>query len=300
MAINRALISKQLEPGINALFGDTYESFPQTWSRIFQQLTSSRAWEEDVKLSAPGYAPDKAEGAAVAYTQWGEEYTVRYLHTTVALGFNISEEAMEDNQYESGSMRYARAIGRSMAQTKELKGASILNNAFTAGAYAGGDGVALASTSHPIGLYTNSNYAAVDLTESALDAMFVQMSGWLDSGGKKINMRPKALVIPPALMSTAARLLKTEKRVDTANNDINFVRTENLIQDGFMVHNFLTDSDAWFVTTDCDRGLIHFKRRGIRRRMEEDTDTFTLKWNASERYSFGFSDPLGIYASTGA
>lgn len=300
MAINRALIQAQLEPGINAMFGDSYKSVPTTWDKIFQSLTSDRAWEEDLKLGAPGHAPDKAEGAAVSYTQWGEEYKVRYTHVMVALGFLITEEAMEDNLYEKGAMRYARAIGKSMAQTKEIKAAAILNNAFTAGASAGGDGVALASTAHPVGAYTNSNTASVDLTESALDAMMVQMTSWVDSGGKKINQKAKRLIIPPSLVSTAARLLKTVNRPDTANNDVNFLRTENIVPDGFMVNPYLTDSDAWYLTTDVDHGLIHFKRRGLQRRMTEDEDTYSLKWNTSERYSFGFSDPLGIYASQGA
>ncbi len=264
MAINRALIAKQLVPGINALFGDSYNAVPKTWDRIFQSLSSDRAYEEDVKLGAPGLAADKAEGSSVSYEQWGEEYTVRYQHTTVAKGFIITEEAMEDNLYERGAMRYARAIGRSMAITKEIKGAAILNNAFTAGSYAGGDGVALCSASHPVGSYTNSNTAAVDLSESALDAMYVAMSAWVDSGGKLFAARP------------------------------------NMLPGGYMVNQWLTDPDAWFVKTDVEHSLIHFKRSGMKKRMTEDEDTFSMKVNFSERYTFGFSDPLGIYGSSGA
>lgn len=300
MAINRALIAKQLVPGINALFGDSYDKVPKTWDKIFQTLSSDRAWEEDVKLGAPGLAADKAEGSSVAYEQWGEEYTVRYQHVTVAKGFIITEEAMEDNLYERGAMRYARAIGHSMAITKEIKGASILNNAFTAGSYAGGDGVALCSSAHPIGSYTNSNSVSVDLSESALDAMYVGLAAWVDSGGKLFAARPRQLIIPPQLMSTAERLLKTQLRVDTANNDVNFLVTSNMIPEGYMVNQYLTDPDAWFVKTDVEHSLIHFKRSGMKKRMTEDEDTFSMKVNFSERYSFGFSDPLGIYGSAGA
>lgn len=300
MAINRALIAKQLVPGINALFGDSYNAVPKTWDRIFQSLSSDRAYEEDIKLGAPGLAADKAEGSSVSYEQWGEEYTVRYQHTTVAKGFIITEEAMEDNLYERGAMRYARAIGRSMAITKEIKGAAILNNAFTAGSYAGGDGVALCSASHPVGSYTNSNTANVDLSESALDAMYVAMSAWQDSGGKLFAARPNMLVIPPSLMSTAERLLKTQLRVDTANNDVNFLVTSNMLPGGYMVNQWLTDPDACFIKTDVDHSLIHFKRSGMKKRMTEDEDTFSMKVNFSERYTFGFSDPLGIYGFSGA
>jgi len=300
MAINRALIAKQLVPGINALFGDSYNQVPKTWDKIFQVMSSERAWEEDVKLGAPGLASDKAEGSSVTYEQWGEEYTVRYQHTTVAKGFIITEEAMEDNLYERGAMRYARSIGRSMAITKEIKGASVLNNAFTAGSYAGGDGKALCATDHPVGVYTNSNTASVDLSESALDAMYVALSAWKDSGGKLFAARPKQLIVPPALMSTAERLLKTQLRVDTANNDVNFLVTSNMIPEGYMVNQYLTDPDAWFIRTDVDHSLIHFKRSGMKKRMTEDEDTFSMKVNFSERYSFGFSDPLGVYGSAGA
>ncbi|MBK8246213.1 MAG: Mu-like prophage major head subunit gpT family protein [Gemmatimonadetes bacterium] len=300
MAINRALIAKQLVPGINALFGDSYNQVPKTWDKIFQVMSSDRAWEEDVKLGAPGLASDKAEGSSVTYEQWGEEYTVRYQHTTVAKGFIITEEAMEDNLYERGAMRYARAIGRSMAITKEIKGASVLNNAFTAGSYAGGDGKALCATDHPVGVYTNSNTASVDLSESALDAMYVALAAWKDSGGKLFAARPRQLIVPPALMSTAERLLKTQLRVDTANNDVNFLVTSNMIPEGYMVNQYLTDPDAWFIRTDVDHSLIHFKRSGMKKRMTEDEDTFSMKVNFSERYSFGFSDPLGIYGSAGA
>ena len=300
MAINRALIAKQLVPGINALFGDSYTQVPKTWDKIFQVMSSERAWEEDVKLGAPGLAADKAEGTSVAYEQWGEEYTVRYQHTTVAKGFIITEEAIEDNLYERGAMRYARAIGRSMAITKEIKGAAILNNAFTAGAYVGGDGKALCATDHPVGSYTNSNTASVDLSESALDAMYVALSSWVDSGGKLFAARPRQLIVPPALMSTAERLLKTQLRVDTANNDVNFLVTSNMIPKGYIVHQYLTDQDAWFIRTDVDHSLIHFKRSGVKKRMTEDEDTFNMKVNFSERYSFGFSDPLGVYGSAGA
>ena len=300
MAINRALIAKQLVPGINALFGDSYNQVPKTWDKIFQVMSSERAWEEDVKLGAPGLASDKAEGSSVTYEQWGEEYTVRYQHTTVAKGFIITEEAMEDNLYERGAMRYARSIGRSMAITKEIKGASVLNNAFTAGSYAGGDGKALCATDHPVGVYTNSNTASVDLSESALDAMYIALSAWKDSGGKLFAARPKQLIVPPALMSTAERLLKTQLRVDTANNDVNFLVTSNMIPEGYMVNQYLTDPDAWFIRTDVDHSLIHFKRSGMKKRMTEDDDTFSMKVNFSERYSFGFSDPLGVYGSAGA
>ena len=216
------------------------------------------------------------------------------------MGFSITEEAMEDNLYERGAMRYARAIGRSMAITKEIKGAAILNNAFTAGSYAGGDGVALCSASHPVGSYTNSNTAAVDLSESALDAMYVGLAAWVDSGGKLFAARPNMLVIPPSLMSTAERLLKTQLRVDTANNDVNFLVTSNMLPGGYMVNQWLTDPDAWFVKTDVEHSLIHFKRSGMKKRMTEDEDTFSMKVNFSERYTFGFSDPLGIYGSSGA
>lgn len=299
MTINRALIAKQLVPGINALFGDEYDRHPQTWSKIFQTMSSDRAYEEDVKLGAPSLATDKAEGAAVTYQSWGEEYTVRYMHTTVAAGFIITEEAMDDNLYERGAMRYARQIGRSMAITKEIKGASILNNAFTGGQYVGGDGVALASASHPVGAYTNSNTASADLSETALDNMYVAMAAWVDSGGKKFAATPRLLVIPPGLMSTAERLLKTENKVDSANNDLNWIKSTRLLPEGYLVNQYLTDADSWFIKTDVPHGLIHYKRSGIKKRMVEDEDTFSLKVNFSERYSFGFSDPLQVYAVAG-
>lgn len=300
MTINRAVIAKQLVPGINALFGDSYNQVPATWSRIFQTMSSDRAYEEDVKLGAPTLATDKAEGAAVTYQSWGEEYTVRYNHVTTAAGFIITEEAMDDNLYERGAMRYARQIGRAMAITKEIKGTNVLNNAFTAGQYVGGDGVALASASHPVGAYTNSNTASVDLSETALDNMYIALAAWVDSGGKKFAAQPKMLIVPPNLMSTCERLLKTDLKVDSANNDVNFIKTTRLLPDGYMVNPWLTDTDAWFAKTDVDHGLIHFKRGGIKKRMVEDEDTFSLKVNFSERYSFGFSDPLQIYASQGA
>lgn len=299
MAINRALNPKQLVPGLHSLFGESYDQVETTWTKLFDVETSDRAYEESVKLGSFGLVPVKAEGSAVTYDEFGEEYTARWYHKTYARGFMLTEEAMDDNLYERTGRRYARALGRSMAITKEIEGSSIFNNGFSA-SYLGGDNVALFSASHPVGNYTNSNTASVDLTESALKNMYVALAGWKDSGGKIFKATPRLLMVHPSDMDTAERLLKSTHRVDSANNDVNFIQTSNLMPDGYMVNHYLTDTDAWFVKTNVQDGLLHFKRKGMTKRMVEDEDTFTMKFIYSERYSFGWGDPLAVYGSQGA
>ena len=302
MAISRAQLLKELLPGLNALFGMEYKRYGEQHKEIYETESSDRSFEEETKLSGFGTAPVKAEGSAIAYDNAQEAWSTRYNHETIALGFSITEEAVEDNLYDSLSARYTKSLARAMSYTKQVKAASVLNNGFNA-TYAGGDGVALFSTAHPtVGGGTNSNTAAVqvDLNETSLEAAVIQIAAWTDERGLLIAAKPQKLVIPPALMFVADRLLKTEGRVGTADNDINALKQMGSIPGGSTVNNFLTDTNAWFLTTDVPNGLKHFVRTPMSTSMDGDFDTGNVRYKARERYSFGWSDPLGMWGSSGS
>ena len=302
MAISRSQLLKELLPGLNALFGMEYARYGEEHKEIYETESSDRSFEEETKLSGFGTAPVKAEGSAIAYDNAQEAWSTRYSHETIALGFSITEEAVEDNLYDSLSARYTKSLARAMSYTKQVKAASVLNNGFD-GNYAGGDGVALFSTAHPtVGGGTNSNTAAVqvDLNETSLEAAVIQIAAWIDERGLLIAAKPQKLVIPPALMFVADRLLKTEGRVGTADNDINSLKQMGSIPGGTTVNNFLTDTNAWFLTTDVPNGLKHFVRTPMSTSMDGDFDTGNVRYKARERYSFGWSDPLGMWGSSGS
>jgi len=302
MAISRSQLLKELLPGLNALFGMEYAKYGEQHKEIYETESSERSFEEETKLSGFGSAPVKAEGSSIAYDNAQEAWSTRYTHETIALGFSITEEAVEDNLYDSLSARYTKALARAMAYTKQVKAASVLNNGFSA-SYTGGDGVALFSTSHPlVGGGVNSNTPAVqaDLNETSLEAAVIQIAAWTDERGLLIAAKPQKLVIPPALMFVADRLLKTELRVGTADNDINALRSAGSIPGGKTVNNFLTDSNAWFLTTDVPNGMKHFVRTPMSTGMDGDFDTGNVRYKARERYSFGWSDPLGMWGSSGS
>jgi hypothetical protein len=301
MAMSRAQLLKELLPGLNALFGLEYKQYGEEHKEIFEQETSERSFEEEVKLSGFAAAPVKNEGAAIAYDNAQEAYTARYNHETIAMGFSITEEAMEDNLYDSLSARYTKALARAMAYTKQVKGANILNRAFNA-SYTYGDGVVLCSTAHPLvsgGTNSNRPTTASDLNETSLESAIIQISNWTDERGLLVAGKPKKLVIPPDLMFIAQRLLKTEGRVGTADNDINAVRSMGVIPGGFSVNHYLTDTNAWFITTDIPNGLKYFIRTPMSTSMDGDFDTGNARYKARERYSFGVSDALGIFGSPG-
>lgn len=302
MPISRAQMLKELLPGLNALFGMEYKQYEQEHRMVFDSESSDRSFEEETKLSGFSAAPVKPEGQAIEYDTAQEAYTSRYNHETIALGFSITEEAMEDNLYDSLSTRYTKALARAMAYTKQVKAAAILNNAFDSN-YTGGDGVELCSTAHPLvsgGTNSNEPSTAADLNETSLEAAVIQIAAWTDERGLLIAARPKKLIIPPSLMFVATRLLETEQRVGTADNDLNALKSNGSIPGGYGVNHFLTDTDAWFLTTDIPNGLKHFNRVGLSTKMEGDFDTGNVRYKARERYSFGWSDPLGIYGSPGA
>lgn len=302
MAISRAQLLKELLPGLNALFGLEYSRYGEEHKEIFETETSERSFEEETKLSGFSAAPVKNEGSAIRYDNAQEAWTARYNHETIALGFSLTEEAVEDNLYDSLSARYTKALARAMAYTKQTKAAAVLNNGFNP-AYTGGDGVALFSTAHPlVNGDTNSNTLATpsDLNETSLEAAVIQIAGWTDERGLLIAAKPKKLVIPPATMFVATRLLETEQRVGTADNDINALKNNGSIPGGYTVNHFLTDTDAWFLTTDVPNGLKHFVRTPLANSMDGDFDTGNVRYKARERFSFGFSDPLGMFASPGA
>jgi len=302
MAISRSQLLKELLPGLNALFGMEYAKYGEEHKEIYETESSERSFEEETKLSGFGSAPVKAEGSAIAYDNAQEAWSTRYNHETIALGFSITEEAVEDNLYDSLSARYTKSLARAMAYTKQVKAASVLNNGFNA-SYAGGDGVALFSTAHPtVGGGTNSNTPGVqvDLNETSLEAAVIQISAWTDERGLLIAAKPKKLVIPPALMFVADRLLKTDARVGTADNDINALKNMGSIPGGTTVNHFLTDTNAWFLTTDVPNGLKHFVRTPMSTSMDGDFDTGNVRYKARERYSFGWSDPLGMWGSSGS
>jgi len=301
MAISRAQLLKELLPGLNALFGLEYKSYGEEHKEIYDTETSERSFEEETKLSGFSAAPVKPEGNAIAYDNAQEAWTARYNHETIALGFSITEEAVEDNLYDSLSKRYTKALARAMAYTKQVKAASVLNNGFSS-SYTGGDGQPLFSASHPlVSGGTNSNrLTASDLNETSLEAAVIQIAGWTDERGLLIAAKPNKLIVPPALMFTAKRLLDTELRVATADNDINALKAMGSIPGGYTVNHFLTDTNAWFLTTDVPNGMKHFVRTPLQNSMDGDFDTGNVRYKSRERYSFGWSDPLGMFASPGA
>jgi hypothetical protein len=302
MAISRAQLLKELLPGLNALFGLEYARYGEEHKEIYDIETSERSFEEETKLTGFGAAPVKNEGQAIAYDNGQEAWTARYNHETIALGFSITEEAMEDNLYDSLSARYTKALARGMAYTKQVKGAAILNNGFS-NAVLYGDGVPLFSTSHPLvsgGVNSNRPSTGVDLNETSLEAAVIQIAAWTDERGLLIAAKPKKLIIPPALMFVATRLLETSLRVGTTDNDINAIKNNGSIPDGYTVNHFLTDTNGWFLTTDVPNGLKHFVRTPMTTSMDGDFDTGNTRYKARERYSFGVSDPLGIFGSPGS
>ena len=302
MAISRAQLLKELLPGLNALFGLEYARYGEEHKEIFETESSERSFEEETKLSGFSAAPVKNEGSAIAYDNAQEVFTARYNHETIALGFSLTEEAIEDNLYDSLSSRYTKALARAMAYTKQTKAAAILNNGFDTD-YAGGDGQPLFSASHPLvsgGTNSNIPTTAADLNETSLEAAVIQIAAWTDERGLLIAAKPRKLVVPPSLMFVATRLLETELRVSTADNDINALKSNGSIPEGYTVNHFLTDTDGWFLTTDVPNGLKHFVRTPMQNSMDGDFDTGNVRYKARERYSFGWSDPLGMYGSEGA
>lgn len=301
MAISRAQLLKELLPGLNALFGLEYKKYGEEHKEIFETESSDRSFEEETKLSGFSAAPVKNEGSAMSYDNAQEAWTARYTHETIAMGFSLTEEAIEDNLYDSLSARYTKALARAMAYTKQVKAAAILNQAFANTTY--GDGQVLCSTAHPLvsgGTNSNRPTVAADLNETSLEAAVIQIAGWTDERGLLIAAKPTKLVIPPSLQFVAERLLKTDARVATADNDINALRSMNAIPGGYKINHYLTDTNAWFLMTDIPNGLKHFTRSAMQTGMDADFDTGNSRYKARERYSFGVSDPLGIFGSPGA
>ena len=302
MAISRAQLLKELLPGLNALFGMEYKTYGEQHKEIYETESSERSFEEETKLSGFSAAPVKNEGSALAYDNAQEAWTARYNHETIALGFSLTEEAIEDNLYDSLSARYTKSLARAMAYTKQVKAASVLNNGFTAG-YVGGDGVVLFSTSHPLvsgGVNSNTPAVAADLNETSLENAVIQIAAWTDERGLLIAAKPKKLIAPPALQFVATRLLETKLRTGTTDNDINAIENNGSIPDGYTINNYLTDTNAWFLTTDVPNGLKHFVRTPLSNSMDGDFDTGNVRYKSRERYSFGWSDPLGMFGSPGA
>ena len=302
MAISRAQLLKELLPGLNALFGLQYATYDQEHKEIYETETSERSFEEETKLSGFSAAPVKNEGSAIAYDNAQEAWTARYNHETIALGFSLTEEAIEDNLYDSLSARYTKALARAMAYTKQVKAAAVLNNGFSSN-YLGGDGVALFSASHPLitgGVNSNIPSTAADLNETSLEAAVIQISLWTDERGLLIAAKPKKLIVPSSLQFVATRLLETELRVGTNDNDINALKNNGSISEGYAVNHFLTDTNAWFLTTDVPNGMKHFVRSPLANSMDGDFDTGNVRYKSRERYSFGWSDPLGMFGSAGA
>ena len=302
MAISRAQLLKELLPGLNALFGLEYAKYGEEHKEIYETETSERSFEEETKLSGFSAAPVKNEGSAISYDNAQEAWTARYTHETIALGFSITEEAIEDNLYDSLSARYTKSLARAMAYTKEVKAAAVLNNGW-ASTVTYGDGQTLFSTAHPLvsgGTNSNTTATGVDLNETSLENAVIQIAAWTDERGLLIAAKPRKLIVPPALMFVATRLLETELRVGTNDNDINALKNNGSIPEGYTVNHFLTDTNAWFLTTDVPNGLKHFVRTPLQNSMDGDFDTGNVRYKARERYSFGVSDPLGIYGSQGA
>jgi hypothetical protein len=309
MAISRAQLLKELLPGLNALFGMEYARYGEEHKEIYETETSERSFEEEVKLSGFSAAPVKNEGSAISYDNAQEAWSTRYNHETIALGFSITEEAVEDNLYDSLSARYTKSLARAMAYTKQVKAAAVLNNGFNGG-YLGGDGVSLfgynsssALVNHPLvsgGTNANTPSTQADLNETSLEAAVIQIAAWTDERGLLIAAKPKKMVVPPSLQFVATRLLETSLRVGTADNDINAIKNNGAIPEGYTINHFLTDNNAWFLTTDVPNGLKHFVRTPLQNSMDGDFDTGNVRYKARERYSFGWSDALGIWGSSGS
>ena len=309
MAISRAQLLKELLPGLNALFGMEYARYGEEHKEIYETEKSERSFEEETKLAGFSAAPVKNEGSAIAYDNAQEAFTARYTHETIALGFSITEEAIEDNLYDSLSARYTKALARAMSYTKQVKAASVINNGFS-GSYLGGDGVSLfgvnsggSRVGHPLvngGVNYNSPTTGVDLNETSLENAVIQIAAWTDERGLLIAAKPRKMVVPPALMFVAKRLLDTELRVGTNDNDINALKQMGAVPEGYTVNHFLTDNNAWFLLTDVPNGLKHFERMPLANSMDGDFDTGNVRYKARERYSFGWSDPLGVWGSAGA
>ena len=300
MAINRAQLAKELEPGLNALFGMEYSRYENEHAEIFDQESGDRAFEEEVMLMGFGEAAVKQEGAAVQFDTATESFTARYTHETVALAFSLTEEAVEDNLYDTLSARYTRSLARSMAYTKQVKATNILNNAFTT---AGGDGVSLVNTAHPTALggnFSNKSATNADLNETSLEQAMIDIAGFIDERGLKIAMQGRKLIIPVNTQFVADRVLNSTLRVGTADNDINAMRNMGMLPDGYVVNHYLLDTDAFFIKTDAPNGFKHFVRAPLTTGMEGDFDTGNMRYKARERYSFGFSDPRCVYGSEGS
>lgn len=302
MAISRAQLLKELLPGLNALFGLEYSKYENQHAEIFEQESSERSFEEETKLSGFSAAPVKDEGQAIVYDNAQEAWTTRYNHETIALGFSLTEEAIEDNLYDSLSSRYTKALARAMAYTKQTKAANILNEGF-AGGPTYGDGEVLFSTSHPLvsgGTNSNRPTTGADLNETSLEAAVIQISQWTDERGLLIAAKPRKMIIPTQLQFVATRILETEGRTATADNDLNAIKNNGSIPEGYSINNYLTDPNAWFLITDVPNGLKHFVRTPMSTSMDADFDTGNARYKARERYSFGVSDPLGIWGSPGS
>ena len=302
MAISRAQLVKELEPGLNALFGLEYKRYENEAGQIFDNESSDRAFEEEVMLSGFGTADVKPEGSGVQYDDAQETYTARYTHDTVALAFALTEEAIEDNLYDRISSRYTKALARSMATSKQVKGANVLNNAFQASGYNGGDGESLCGNAHPTlnGNQTNIPTTAADLSETSLEQALIDIASFQDERGLKIAAQGMKMIIPKELQFTAERIMKSQGRVGTADNDINAVKSMGMVPQGFVVNHYLSDTDAWFIKTDVPNGMKHFVRAPLKTAMEGDFDTGNVRYKARERYSFGWSDWRGIYGNQGA
>ena len=302
MAISRAQLAKELEPGLNALFGMEYSRYENEHAEIFETEASDRAFEEEVLIVGFGNARDKSEGQGVAYDQASEGFTARYTHETVALAFALTEESVEDNLYDRLGARYTKALARSMAHTKQVKAANVLNNAFSS-SFTGGDGKSLVATDHPLaggGTFSNRPSAFADLNETSLENALISISTFVDDRNMILALQGTKLVVPPQLQFVADRLLETPGRVETADNDINAIRNMGLLPQGYAVNHFLTDTDAFYVLTDCPDGFKHFERSPIATSMEGDFNTGNVRYKARERYSFGFSNPRAVFASQGA
>jgi len=302
MAISRAQLLKELLPGLNALFGLEYARYGEEHKEIYETETSERSFEEETKLSGFSAAPVKNEGQAIAYDNAQEAWTARYNHETIALGFSLTEEAIEDNLYDSLSARYTKGLARAMAYTKQVKAAAVINNGFNQ-TYVGGDGTSLFSTTHNLvsgGTNSNTPATASDLNETSLEAAVIQIAAWTDERGLLIAAKPKKLIVPPALQFVATRLLETELRVGTTDNDINAIKNNGSIPEGYTINHFLTDANGWYLTTDVPNGMKHFVRTPLSNSMDGDFDTGNVRYKSRERYSFGWSDPLGMFGSPGA
>ena len=302
MAISRAQLLKELLPGLNALFGLEYARYGEEHKEIYETETSERSFEEETKLSGFSAAPVKNEGSAIRYDNGQEAWTARYNHETIALGFSLTEEAIEDNLYDSLSARYTKALARAMSYTKQVKAAAVINNGFSS-SYPGGDGVALFSTAHPLvsgGTNSNTPSTQADLNETSLENAVIQIAAWTDERDLLIAAKPRKLIVPSSLQFVATRLLETSLRVGTNDNDINALKNNGSIPEGYTINHFLTDTNGWYLTTDVPNGMKHFVRTPLSNSMDGDFDTGNVRYKSRERYSFGWSDPLGMFGSQGA